>query len=629
MTVTTGPAESYMAFVLTVDDLEWTKHWLGRLRCDEIIVFIARNENVTPKIRIRAVESKAVRKTDPVSISATTEPFAEGVEQVTATLDALWHIIAPNSGNALVEDLRFTSFIEHLASVALSRLHPILLTDADAQYAIRCISDFSSRAISPPDDVQLDGAVICTQYRGAASYQKQLENIDGETRSWAVTLVRAGTGELDRLLGKQIRLQLVEPENGEPPTPDTPPEYPDSGTPTSSAPPVAVDAPSEGGPSVTDAEPLSGEVRSSTEPTAEGLDTGIGLARDLFLACIHRGFPFEEPDIEKVTVAPALYSVSMALRAGASIRPIENALDDLAREVGVPSISVENDPSRPYHLRFVIARRDRKFPHLPEQQAPLFDVDSQSYVGLYLGSTLDGRDFNSFVSSWPHMLIGGTTGSGKTTFIRSLLMQMNRFDPKYLKALIVDGKGEIDYINVLNPANFVDSFPEVTLGHVNVMPVFEWLLNEEIPARREKLLAIAKEAVDQRPRSAREVYVEALVNETLPLFAPIVVVVDEFAEIMLGRGSEAQKFEQAVQQVTQVGRSVLIHLLLATQRPDANVISGAVKANLDARIALRLPTHHDSMTILGTKGAERLTGKGDLLFQSAGQPVERLQAYNT
>jgi len=348
----------------------------------------------------------------------------------------------------------------------------------------------------------------------------------------------------------------------------------------------------------------------------------------LFLACIHRGFPFEEPDIEKVTVAPALYSVSMALRAGASIRPIENALDDLAREVGVPSISVENDPARPYHLRFVIARRDRKFPQLPEQQAPLSDADSQSYLGLYLGSTLDGRDYNSFVSSWPHMLVGGTTGSGKTTFIRSLLTQMNRIGPEYLNVLIVDGKGEIDYLNVLKTDHFVDSFPDVILGHINVMPVFEWLLKQEIPSRREKLLAKAKEAIDKRPRSARELYVEALVNSTMPLFAPIVVVIDEFAEIMLARGNEAQKFEQAVQQITQIGRSVLIHLLLATQRPDANVISGAVKANLDARIALRLPTHHDSMTILGTKGAERLTGKGDLLFQSAGQPVERLQAYN-
>jgi hypothetical protein len=628
MSVTTASTEPYMAFVLTVDDLEWTKHWLGRLRCDEIIVFIARNENVSPRIRIRAVESKAVRKTDPVSISATTEPFAEGVEQVTATLDALWQIISPSSSNALVEDLRFTSFIEHLASVALSSLHPILLTDADAQYAIKCISDFSSRTISPPDDVQLDGAVICTQYRGAASYQARWENIEGDVRSWAITLVRAGTGELDRLLGKQMRLQLAEPENGEPPSPDTPPEKPDSGPPTAPQPETALGTELRDA-QVTEPEPVPSEEKIPIEKEAEEAATGISLARDLFLACIHRGFPLEEPDIEKVTVAPALYSVSMALRAGASIRPIENALDDLAREVGVPSISVENDPSRPYHLRFVIARRDRQFPELPDQQAPLSDVDSQSYLGLYLGSTLDGRDFNSFVSSWPHMLVGGTTGSGKTTFIRSLLTQMNRIGPEYLKALIVDGKGEIDYINVLKPNHFVDSFPEVILGHVNVMPVFEWLLQEEIPSRREKLLARAKEGMDKRPHSARELYVQALVNGTVPLFAPILVVIDEFAEIMLGRGTEAQKFEQAVQQITQVGRSVLIHLLLATQRPDANVISGAVKANLDARIALRLPTHHDSMTILGTKGAERLTGKGDLLFQSAGQPVERLQAYNS
>ncbi len=111
------------------------------------------------------------------------------------------------------------------------------------------------------------------------------------------------------------------------------------------------------------------------------------------------------------------------------------------------------------------------------------------------------------------------------------------------------------------------------------------------------------------------------------LFPPLVVVVDEFAELMLAGGSTSADFETNVQRVTQTGRSLLVHVVLATQVPTVKVVSGMIKANLDARLALALPTFHDSMTILGAKGAEDLLGRGDLLFRRSGQPTLRLQAY--
>src|SRR5262249_6858128 len=160
------------------------------------------------------------------------------------------------------------------------------------------------------------------------------------------------------------------------------------------------------------------------------------------------------PNRDNIVLASAVVSVPMALKAGASIRPIEGALDDLAREVGVERVSVENDPDRPFHVRFLIARRARTFPPLPGTMPTLFDAESQSYLGLYLGQTLGGHDFLSFVSSWPHMLVGGTTGSGKTTFIRSLLKQIGRRDPNVVKVVVVDGKGEVDYLNLLDQSFF-------------------------------------------------------------------------------------------------------------------------------------------------------------------------------
>jgi S-DNA-T family DNA segregation ATPase FtsK/SpoIIIE len=224
------------------------------------------------------------------------------------------------------------------------------------------------------------------------------------------------------------------------------------------------------------------------------------------------------------------------------------------------------------------------------------------------------------------MLIGGTTGSGKTTFIKSLLRQINARDPAFVNVAIIDGKGEIDYFNVVERSFFTPQFPEVKLGHQEVNAVFEWLVEEEIPRRGELILERARQS-GGAPRAAKQQFIEACARQEADPFPTLIVFVDEFAEIMLAGGANAQQFEQRVQQAAQTGRSVLVHVVLATQRPDATVVRGAIKTNLDARIALRVPTHHDSMTILGGAGAERLLGRGDFLLQAAGSPVVRLQGY--
>lgn len=225
------------------------------------------------------------------------------------------------------------------------------------------------------------------------------------------------------------------------------------------------------------------------------------------------------------------------------------------------------------------------------------------------------------------MLVGGTTGSGKTTFIRSLLRQLGRFNSRYLDVVVVDGKGEVDYFNVLPPEFFADRFPEIVLGHQHVTGVFDWVVEEEIPRRRQIVLERAKRTPDERPKPARELYVASAGSGSVDPFPALIVVIDEFAEIMIAGGATAQAFEQRVQQVTQVGRSVLVHLVLATQRPDTSVVRGAIKANLDARVALRLPTHHDSMTVLG--GRRRATSRArrpDL--PGCGTDAIRLQGYS-
>jgi hypothetical protein len=615
-----------VTFVLPVDDLDWTSQWLGRLRCDLLLVSIAPAGDGRPRIHIRAVESKSTSSSEEVAIRVDRDPFREGAQQVGATLEALAEVVFPADESDLVIGLRFASFIEHLASVALSELHPF---DTDDIPTVTAISDLSDRSLAP-EDIVLDGVVVVTQYRAAVDRAAVRVDFEGETQDWPVTLIRAGSDDLETLVGFNVGSVRVHAERAEPAEHDDVQGPDEDRTEANGESPAGVEESPEPSEAATEeidqrrtgpVEPADRVATTRRDPTASDLQ----MSQDLFLACRQRGFAVSEPDPENVLVGPALLAVSMALEPGASLRPIEAALDDLAREVGVGTVSVENDPIRPFHVRFLVERREREFPDLPTESAPLVAPSNDDYLGFYLGRTLDGRDFMTYASGWPHMLIGGTTGSGKTTFIKSLLRQVNASNPSFVKVVVIDGKGEIDYFGVVEDEFFTEEFPEVKLGHQEVLGVFEWLVDVEIPRRRGIVLDRARQG--GQPQTAKQQFIESQPAEEADPFPALVVLVDEFAEIMLAGGSNAQQFEQRVQQAAQTGRSVLVHIALATQRPDASVVRGAIKANLDARVALRVPTHHDSMTILGGAGAERLLGRGDFLFQAAGNPAIRLQGY--
>jgi DNA segregation ATPase FtsK/SpoIIIE-like protein len=224
------------------------------------------------------------------------------------------------------------------------------------------------------------------------------------------------------------------------------------------------------------------------------------------------------------------------------------------------------------------------------------------------------------------LLVAGTTGSGKTTFLKSILEQIDLLPDDSLKLAIVDGKGEYDYVDLVRPQHFTPEFGDVLLGHTFATEVLKWIVEVEVVRRRDILRKYFSSHKDA-PKAPRQAYIKAQqAGEEFPI-APIVVVIDEFAEIMLAAGATARAFEDLIQRVVQAGRSALVHLLLATQRPDANVLPGAIKANMPSRVALALPSHHDSMTVLNSTGAEELLGSGDLLYQASTGDKVRLQGY--
>jgi S-DNA-T family DNA segregation ATPase FtsK/SpoIIIE len=266
---------------------------------------------------------------------------------------------------------------------------------------------------------------------------------------------------------------------------------------------------------------------------------------------------------------------------------------------------------------------DRRFPLPPKK---ISTAPTDSYLPIYVGQKLNGDDHISTVQSWPHALVAGTTGSGKTLFLTGLIKQIANESRFPSKLIVVDGKGESDYFGAASTSAYHPRFPnpETTMSATAV--ILEWLVQEEIPRRRALLNSLAKER-NSRVDGKTE-YLEALNRSSDPLFEPIVVVIDEFAELMLERGPTMQSFVDNVSSVCQTGRSTLVHLILATQRPDRKIVPGRIHANLDTKVALRVPTPADSMTVLGYGGAEKLLGLGDMLFSWKGSDNLRLQGYN-
>ena len=226
-------------------------------------------------------------------------------------------------------------------------------------------------------------------------------------------------------------------------------------------------------------------------------------------------------------------------------------------------------------------------------------VDSQSPLTVVLGKDISGKPYIADLRSMPHLLVAGTTGSGKSVCINSIIASiLFKTSPDIVKFVLIDPK--------MVELSMYEGIPHLAAPVVtdtrNAPNVLKNVVREM--ERRYQLLA------DKQYRNI-ESYNE-ISNEKMSY---LVVIVDEFADLMLTAGKDV---EQAVIRISQMARAVGIHLVLATQRPSVNVITGIIKANMPARLSFRVSSKVDSRTILDQNGAETLLGKGDSLFLPPG-----------
>jgi DNA segregation ATPase FtsK/SpoIIIE, S-DNA-T family len=239
-------------------------------------------------------------------------------------------------------------------------------------------------------------------------------------------------------------------------------------------------------------------------------------------------------------------------------------------------------------------------------------------VPLFLGKNSSGESLVSDLAEMPHCLIAGTTGSGKSVCINTIIISilMTR-RPDEVKLILIDPK-------MVEMASF-ESIPHLMCPTVTEMrraeQILEWAV-EEMDKRYELLkeaqvrniasynLLTAEELIARfEPTSPQE---EALIPKKLP---HLVIIIDELADLMMTSGKEVESY---IVRIAQKSRAVGIHLILATQRPERNVVTGLIKSNMPARIAFRVASGMDSRIILDSKGAESLLGKGDMLFLKPG-----------
>ncbi len=344
-----------------------------------------------------------------------------------------------------------------------------------------------------------------------------------------------------------------------------------------------------------------------------------------------------EGEITSIHPGPVVTLYELEPAPGTKSAKVISLADDIARSMSAVSVRVAVVPGRNV-IGIELPNKTRQIVYMQELLASRLFEKTSAKLPLILGKDIGGQPILADLAKMPHLLVAGTTGSGKSvavnTMILSLLYGLSpercRFimiDPKMLELSVYD-----DIPHLLSP---------VVTEPGKAVVALKWTVNEmENRYRAMSKLGVRNiEGYNARIREALEKE-ETIVNKVQNGFDPdtgqptyedreldlvelpyIVVVVDEFADLMLVAGKDV---ESAIQRLAQMARAAGIHLIMATQRPSVDVITGVIKANFPTRISFQVTSKIDSRTILGEGGAEQLLGMGDMLYMAPGGRITRV-----
>lgn len=404
-----------------------------------------------------------------------------------------------------------------------------------------------------------------------------------------------------------------------------PPEWqrPEFEPPADAGPPAGGDAPDGGGPDGGSEPPVGDDsggggaapaAAAPAEPSAHAVaeEEVRRLARELDGAVLKYNLELEPFQVALAQIGPSVIRFRARPLGRQSLEGISRRAADIGREIGVAEgVLVGQEP---YYITIDVPRRERQVIRFRDY-AHLLGEPEPGALKFLVGMAASGEVTVADLARLPHLLIAGATGSGKSVFLRSLMCSLlEQHGAMDLSILLVDPK-QLDFLPFEELPHLVDS--RIIFDPAEAVAALAELIDREIDKRRPLLKRAGASNILE--------YYEA--GHSPQELQQIVIVVDEFADLAstLGRGERAE-FMNLIQRYGQMTRAYGIYLVLATQRPSVQVITGDIKANLTARVALKVQAPQDSVTILGHGGAESLRDKGDLLFEHGGA-TERLQGF--
>lgn len=325
-----------------------------------------------------------------------------------------------------------------------------------------------------------------------------------------------------------------------------------------------------------------------------------------------------EGEIQQVMPGPVVTMYEYKPAPGIKVSKIENLTDDIAMALKATSVRIEAPIPGKDSVGIEIPNDDRQTVYLRDVFESKSFTESKSPLTLAIGMDIEGNPQVADLAKMPHLLVAGATGAGKSVCLNSFLLSMlYKASPEEVKLLLVDPKR-------------IELAPYASLPHL-VHPVvtemslaksaLEWAVFEmdcryqsmaklgvrNIEGYNKKLVSLG----DDRPEGL----------EALKPMPYLVIIIDELADLMM---TAAKEVEMHIVRLAQLARAAGIHMILATQRPSVDVVTGLIKANFPTRISFFVTSKFDSRTILDAVGSERLLGRGDMLFKPSGGKLKRM-----
>ena len=342
-------------------------------------------------------------------------------------------------------------------------------------------------------------------------------------------------------------------------------------------------------------------------------------------------------NIVKIRPGPVVTLFELEPAPGTKTSRVISLADDIARSMSAVSVRIAVVPGS-NTIGIEIPNAKRQTVWLRDLLEDSNFVDSKNTLNVVLGKDIGGKNVYADLAKMPHLLVAGTTGSGKSVGVNSMILSLlYRMTPEECKFIMIDPKMlEFSIYNgiphlltpvITDPAKAVIGLKWAVremeeryraMACLSVRNISGYNLKlKELREKGEKPMRTIQVGFD--PETGKPKYEQQMLDTTpLPY---IVIVVDEMADLMLVAGKEV---EAAIQRLAQMARAAGIHLIMSTQRPSVDVITGTIKSNFPTRISFQVTSKIDSRTILGEQGAEQLLGKGDMLYMPAGLRPQRI-----